>query len=302
MHNLNSPVYDLNWLTGESIANNCSLDRHAYDFGNIHAPVPVVPMPNQLFAPHTPEIHPQHIHVPRLHTPSSLDGSVSFDYPSPEFPGPSHILGYSPPLPPASPVSRAGGSLKVMNLNDAPVDIHTLPLCDCIYNFLISVTSLKAHLTKSPIPFQIAISTSRSAIATATYSLSCQTCQSDCARNIFSNDVECISDMFLGALLPMLCIFYTKALESIEKMAGSPKVRVEGQEVGIALETWKEMARLAIVKEASRINKLVDEMGKLSLKNNSMIERASCYSADVLWEPLFFKLSGMPAHTPGEWC
>jgi len=297
MHSLgthNSLVYDLNWPDREDTTRNCSLDRHVYDFENTLAPAPAAPIPNHLVTPHTPQMHPQHIHVPTLHIFSnSPDGSASFDYPSPEFISPSHILGYSLPIPPAPPVSIAGNSLTAANLNGTPVGINTLPHCGCICNFLISLTLLKAHLTKSPIPFQPAISTSRSAIATATYSLSCQTCQSDGARNIYTNDVECISDMFLGTLLPMLCIFYTKALESIEQMTGNQKVWIEGQEVEIELETWKEMARLAMVKEASRVNKLVDEMGKLSSKNKNMIGGTFCYSADALWGPLCSKLSSL---------
>ncbi|KAF8420865.1 hypothetical protein EV426DRAFT_233535 [Tirmania nivea] len=291
MRNLDSAVYDLNWSTGENTGNNCSLHRHAYDFGNIHAQVPVAPIPNH--PPHTPEIHPQHIHIPRLHTSSFPGGSVSFNYPSPEFPDASHILGHFPPLPLAPPVSRAGGLPAAINVNVVPVDISTLPHCSCIYNFLISITLLKAHLTRSPIPFQATISTSRSAIATAMYSLSCQTCQSDGTRNILSNDVECISTIFLGALLPMICIFYSKALESIEQMTGNQTARIEGQEMDIALETWKEMARLAMVKEASRVNKLVDEVGKLRLKNNIRIRGVFCYTADDLWEALCCKLSDL---------
>ncbi|RPB27914.1 hypothetical protein L211DRAFT_473450 [Terfezia boudieri ATCC MYA-4762] len=124
MHNPNSPVY-YHWSTGEGLANNCSLERHTYDFGNIHVPVPVA---DHLFAPHTQEMHPQHIHVPRLHNPSSPDGSVSFGYSSPEFAGSSHILGHYPPLPPAPPVSRAGGSLATMNLNDTSGHKHTASL------------------------------------------------------------------------------------------------------------------------------------------------------------------------------
>lgn len=58
----------------------------------------------------------------------------------------------------------------------------------------------------------------------------------------------------------MLSKFYNKALESVEEMSGNQKVRVEGQEIDTALE----MTRLAIVKEAFRVNKLVVEMGKLS--------------------------------------
>ncbi|KAF8454200.1 hypothetical protein BGX38DRAFT_349301 [Terfezia claveryi] len=125
MHNPNSPVYHL-WSTGElGIANNCSRDRHTYDFGNVHVQVPVA---DHLFAPHTPEMLPQHIHVPRLDYPSPPAGSVSFDYSSPEFSGSSHILGHSPPQSPAPPVSRVGGSPATMNLNDASGHKHTAPL------------------------------------------------------------------------------------------------------------------------------------------------------------------------------
>lgn len=91
----------------------------------------------------------------------------------------------------------------------------------------------------------------------------------------------------------MLCQFYTNALESIESMTGFQKVRIEGHEMDIEIESWKDMARFAMVKEASRVNKLVDEMGKLSMRKNNMLGGAFCYSADALWEPLCSKLSDM---------
>lgn len=127
-------MYDLSWSTRGDIARNRSQDYRAYDLGNIHAPVPVVPIQNHLVAPHTPEIHSQHRHVPRSDISSSPDGSISFDYPSLVFTDSSDILEHSLPLPPASPVSRAGGLFVTMNLNDAPVDINILPHWGCIYS------------------------------------------------------------------------------------------------------------------------------------------------------------------------
>lgn len=104
--------------------------------------------------------------------------------------------------------------------------------------------------------------------------------------------------MFLGALLPMLCTFYSKALESIDLMTGNQKVQIEGLEVEIGLEDWKEMARTAMKKEADRVDTLVDEMEKLSLKHG-MVGGALCNAAGALWDPLCYKLSNLVRNTKG---
>ncbi|KAF8461881.1 hypothetical protein BDZ91DRAFT_366119 [Kalaharituber pfeilii] len=266
------PVYELDWTLRDHL-NNPPNDSHcittAYEIGQIIAPVPIAPVSSHLLAPHTPEMHP-HVSAPRIHiSTTSTNSSTSFDLPSPPFTALAHMLGNSPPLPPVPPASTAGSSPNTNLSMDPFGNPSPQPSCDCIFNFFLSITLFKTHLTKTPIPFQSAMSTSRSAIATASQSLQCPSCKASChgPRNHLSTNNDCISDMFLGALLPMLCTFYSKALESIELMSGKQKAQIEGHEIEIELETWKEMARGAMRREAAKVDILVDEMERISLKS-----------------------------------
>ena len=160
--------------------------------------------------------------------------------------------------------------------------------CDCIFSFWLLITSFKAHLTKSPIPFQVALATSRTAIQTATYSLTCSSC---CNPKVTPGH---ISYIFLGALLPMLCSFYTKSIESIDATTGHKTVQFEGNEMSIGTEEWKKIALKAVMEDIARVHYfVVEELGKFSAEKHSIIGDAFRLAADALWEPLNSRLIKM---------
>ncbi|KAI5805421.1 hypothetical protein DFH27DRAFT_369954 [Peziza echinospora] len=289
-------VFSLDWdireqpVCSDSPASNST--SAAYEIASILAPIPTAPIPAHLLAP---DIH-HHLNAPRFQISNCTSNvRIPFDLPSPPFTAPNNgMLGHSPPLPPAPPVSTAGNSPHAqqnLNLHQNLGSSSPQYGCECLFNLFLSITLLKTHLMKNPIPFQLAISTSRSAISTASLSLSCPSCQISTPGNRSGNNGDCMSDMFLGALLPMLCTFYSKALESIEVTTGEQKVQIDGQGVAeMGLEEWKEMARGAMRNEATRVDALVEEMERISMKRHGMVGGALCNAAGTLWEPLCFKM------------
>lgn len=216
---------------------------------------------------------------------SPSQGPIDFGCPSSSFTSHNRTLEHTHL--PTAPVSLAG-SLQSESIRNPLGDMSvSSPHCDCIFSFLMIITSFTAHLTKSPIPFQVATATSRTAIAAATYSLTCSSCYNQ------KSTLECISVTFFVTLLPKLAHFYNASIEAIEAATGHQTVQFEGNEISIGIEQWKTTARNEMIREASKINFLVGELGKLNAEKHIMIGVAFRSLADVVWGPVYSRLTEM---------
>jgi hypothetical protein len=131
------------------------------------------------------------------------------------------------------------------------------PGCACARDLFSAIQEIQAA---PPNPtLHCGLTVSRQALTAAKASVACSTC-------LLAWQTAFSVNMMLGALLPLLVMFYRRCLESIAGTADGPqKVAIEaGHEVEVDCQVWKCMAYGAMKRDYGELLEVLREMDRMA--------------------------------------